>query len=150
MRGASWWSGVRLVAAAVAGLFVLAAPAQAQKVPDGVAQEVLIKSTLLSFNDANITGNYEVLHAKSSKPFRDMFPPDKMKDVFKDFANKHIDIAMVVTQAPVADKAATINDNGVLLLEGHFDTSPKPLRYSLGYIMSDGEWKPVKINVDIK
>jgi hypothetical protein len=30
----------------------------------------------MSFNDANVTGNYAVLHAKLSKPFRDQFTPD--------------------------------------------------------------------------
>jgi len=39
------------------------------------AAGVLIKVTLLTFNDANVTGNYTVLHAKLSKPFRDQFPP---------------------------------------------------------------------------
>lgn len=40
------------------------APASAQKAPDPTMQEVLIKSTLMTFNDANVTGIYTVLHAK--------------------------------------------------------------------------------------
>ena len=30
-------------------------------------QEILIKTALLTLNDANVTGNYTVLHAKLSK-----------------------------------------------------------------------------------
>jgi hypothetical protein len=51
--------------------------------------------------------------------------------------------------APMPDKPAGINDDGVLTLEGHFDTSPKKLKYNLGFIMSDGQWKPIRLNVDI-
>ena len=112
-------------------------------------QEMLIKSTLLTFNDANVTANYTVLHAKMSKPFRDQFPPDRLKTAFKDFSDKHIDIALIAAKIPVPDMPASINDDGVLTLEGHFDTSPKKLKYILGYIMSDGEWKPIRLKVDL-
>jgi hypothetical protein len=148
MRGATKHLWI-LMTVALCGPW-LVSPAQAQKVPDKTVQEVLIKTTLLSFNDANVTGNYTVLHAKASKPFRDQFPPEKMKQVFNDFAAKHIDIAYVAAMAPVPDADASINDNGILALNGHFETKPKILRYSLGFIMSDGEWKPIKISVDIK
>ena len=42
----------------------LADPGKA--VPDSEFQEILIKTTLLSFNDANITGNYAVLFRPNS------------------------------------------------------------------------------------
>jgi hypothetical protein len=145
-----WGRGVALVLAAiVVGSLALAGPARAQKLPDATMQEMLIKSTLLTFNDANITANYTVLHARMSKPFRDQFPPDRLKAAFKDFSEKHIDIALVAAKIPVPDMPASINDDGVLTLEGHFDTSPKKLKYILGYIMSDGEWKPIRLKVDV-
>ncbi len=145
-----WGRGVgRVLAAIVVGWLILATPAQAQKVPDATMQEMLIKSTLLTFNDANVTENYTVLHAKMSKPFRDQFPPDRLKTAFKDFSDKRIDIALVAAKIPVPDMPASINDDGVLTLEGHFDTSPKKLKYILGYIMSDGEWKPIRLKVDL-
>lgn len=144
-----WGRGVvQVLAAIVVGSLALAAPARAQKLPDAMMQEVLIKSTLLTFNDANVTANYTVLHAKMSKPFRDQFPPDRLKVAFKDFSEKHIDIALVAAKIPVPGMPASIND-GVLTLEGHFDAAPKKLKYILGYIMSDGEWKPIRLKGDL-
>ncbi len=35
-------------------------------------------------------------------------------------------------------------------LRGYFDTTPNRVNYDLGFIMSDGEWKLVGINVDLK
>jgi hypothetical protein len=145
-----WWRSVAQVLAAIlVGSATLPAPAHAQKMPDATMQEMLIKSTLMTFNDANVTANYTVLHAKMSKPFRDQFPPDRLKTAFKDFSEKHIDIAMVAARIPVPDMPASINDDGVLTLEGHFDSAPKKLKFILGYIMSDGEWKPIRLKVDI-
>ena len=136
--------------AAVLGVMFAASPAFAQKPPDAFTQEVLVKSTLLTFNDANVTGNYAVMHAKLSKPFRDAFPPERLKEVFKVFHEKRIDFDLIVAKPPTASKPAQINDNGVLMLHGYFDTTPSRVYYELDYIMSDGEWKPIRINVQLK
>ena len=127
-----------------------AAPAAAQPVPIPLIQEALIKSTLLTFNDANITGNYDVLHAKLSKPFRDQFSPERLKEAFKAFADNNVDFKIVAAKAPIAKQEPSVNDKGVLSLSGHFDTTPSHVYYELEFIMSDGEWKPIKINVNIR
>src|SRR5690348_10521139 len=91
-----------LIGVVTAALLSIGAPARAQlNLPDANLQEVLIKTTLLAFNDANITGNYAVLHAKTSKPFRDQFSPERLKEVFKEFAEKHIDFAVIAAKTPV-------------------------------------------------
>ena len=75
--------------AAMIGAVLLAMPAQAEnKIPSPEMQEILIKTYLLSLNDANLTENYTVLQAKIAKPFRDQFSPDRLKQVFKEFADQ--------------------------------------------------------------
>lgn len=139
-----------IVVSALIGMMLATAPAFAQKPPDAFTQEVLVKSTLLTFNDANVTGNYTVLHAKLSKPFRDKFPPERLKEVFKVFHDKRIDFDLIAAKQPIASKPAQVSDNGVLMLRGHFDTKPNGVYYELDYILSDGEWKPIRINVQLK
>lgn len=141
----------------LAGIFVATAigafwtvPVSAQKAPEPAMQEVLIKTTLLTFNDANVTQNYSVLHAKLSKQFRDQFSPERLKEVFKPFVEQKIDIDLIAAKAAIPAKAAEVDDRGVLSLTGHFDTKPSHVFYDLGYVMSDGEWKPIKINVNVK
>jgi hypothetical protein len=138
-----------VVAAVVSAIFAVS-PAIAQKVPDPFTQEVLVKSTLLTFNDANVTGNYTVMHAKLSKPFRDEFPPARLAEVFKVFRDNRIDFDLIVAKPPVASQPARVSENGVLMLYGRFDTTPSQVHYELEYIMSDGEWKPIRINVQLK
>ena len=139
-----------LFAALLIGAMFTSAPARAQKVPEKTVQEVIIKETLMTFNDANVTGNYAVLNAKLSKPFREQFPPERLKEVFKEFATKHIDIAVIAAKAPIPSQDPTVTDDGVLKLYGYFDTSPSRVNYQLEFILSDGEWKAIKINVDLK
>jgi hypothetical protein len=129
---------------------VLAGPALAQKPPTPELQEVLIKASLITFNDANVTGNYSVLHAKMSKPFRDQFTPEKLKEAFKAFVDQHIDFDIVVAKPPVPTEAVKVDDDGRLALRGYFDTKPSRVHYDLAFIMSEGEWKLIKLNVDVK
>ncbi|MEJ0076371.1 MAG: hypothetical protein WDO17_13145 [Alphaproteobacteria bacterium] len=123
--------------------------ALAQKVPGPELQEILIKASLLSFNDANVTGNYAVFHAKLSKPFRDQFPPDKLATVFKEFRDKRIDFDLIAAKKPISEEPK-VDDRGVLSIKGYFDTTPTRVNYDLAFIMSDGEWKLIKIEVDMK
>jgi len=143
----------RLVAIAVVSLVLaLAMPAaQAQnKMPTERGLEILVKSSLLSFNDANVTGIYTVLHAKLSKPFRQQFPPEKLKATFKEFADRNIDIEIIAAMKPMYDPAPVIDNNGKLIVKGSFPTEPARVIFELDFIPSDGEWKLVRINVETK
>jgi hypothetical protein len=140
---------VQFLAIAMAALLFVAGPANAQKVPDAQGQEVLIKVSLLTFNDANVTGNYAVLHAKLAKPFREQFSPERLKESFKVFHEKRIDFDLIAAMPPVATEEAKVDDRGVLMLRGHFDTKPNRVVYTLDFIRSDGEWKLIRLHVKL-
>ena len=93
-----------MLGAVLLASILIAAPAQAQQVPNKTLQEVLVKVTLLTFNDANVTGNYTVLHAKLSKPFRDQFSPARLKEVFKSFSDNNIDFDIIAAKMPIASQ----------------------------------------------
>lgn len=135
---------------AVMALTLMASLAQAQnKVPSERALEALVKATLLTFNDANVTGNYEVFHAKLSKPFREQFPVERLARRFQEFNKKHIDFDIVAALKPVYDPGPKVDDDGKLLVKGHFPTEPLQVYFDLEFIPSDGEWKLISINVKV-
>src|SRR6266496_303358 len=132
------------------GLLLAASAAQAQnKVPSERALEALVKVSLLSFNDANVTGNYAVFRAKLSKPFRDQFPVEKLERTFRDFNRKHVDFDIIAALKPSYDPPPSVDDDGKLLLKGYFPTEPNRVYFDLGFIPSDGEWKLFRINVKV-
>src|ERR1044072_3553771 len=145
VRFARWLAAIALSL----GIFGSCAFAQV-KVPGTEHQEVLVKASLLSFNDANVTGNYAVFHAKLSKPFRDQFPPEKLAETFREFRDKRIDFDIVAAKKPINTEEPRISEGGVLSTKGYFDTTPTRVNYDLGFILSDGEWKLIKIDVDVK
>jgi hypothetical protein len=135
---------------AVMALMLAASLAQAQnKVPSERALEALVKTTLLTFNDANVTGNYEVFHAKLSKPFREQFPIERLARRFQEFNKKHVDFDIVAALRPSYDPAPKVDDDGKLLVKGYFPTEPLQVHFNLEFIPSDGEWKLISINVKV-
>ena len=103
----------------------------------------------MSFNDANITGNYAVFHARLAKPFRDQYSAERLAAVFKAFRDQKIDFAIVTTKPPVASEPPRI-DSGVLKLFGYFETAPSRLNYTLEFMPSEGEWKASRVKVQLK
>jgi hypothetical protein len=131
-------------------LLALTAGALAQRAPNSVLQEMLVKVSLLTFNDANLTGNYSVFHARLAKPFRDKYPPEQLAAGFKVFRDQKIDLDLVAAMQPIPVEDAKVDDRGVLRMKGYFGTQPSRVNYDLQFIMSDGEWKLFHITVNVK
>ena len=139
-------------AVALIGALFWSMPAQAENtVPPPVLQEILIKTTLLTFNDANLTGNYTVLHDKLAKLFRDKITPDGLKAAFKSIADQKADLGLISAMPPVASSEAKINAaRGSLELRGYFATKPSRVTHELDFLPSEGQWKPALIDVRIR
>ena len=135
---------------AVMTLMLVASHAQAQNmVPSERGLEALVKTTLLTFNDANVTGNYAVLHAKLSKPFREQFPVERLARTFRDFNKRHVDFDIIAAMKPAYDPPPRVDDEGKLVVKGSFPTEPLRVYFDLDFIPSDGEWKLIRINVKV-
>jgi hypothetical protein len=140
---------VRTLVALFALLFATDAFAQ-NKVPSERTLETLVKSSLVSFNDAVLTGNYAVLHARLAKPLRDKFSPEQLAKIFKEFADKGAEFYVITTFKPTYDPAPSIDGEGILLVKGVFPTEPSKVAFDLKYIPSDGGWRLLGINVTMK
>lgn len=142
----------RWIVAALAPLVlaVLPASAAAQQVPSPTLQEVLIKNSLIGFNDAVQTGNFDVFHSRLATPFRQQFTAEKLRQAFQSFFDQRIDIAPIAAREPVMSEEPVIDGRGALLLRGYFATKPSRVTFSLDYLMSDGAWKLISINVRVR
>ncbi|WP_020696899.1 hypothetical protein [Reyranella massiliensis] len=129
-------------------LVLFALPAMAQnKVPPDRALEALVKATLLTFNDANVSGNYDIFHAKAAKPFRDQFTPEQLKATFNEFNKKSIDFDIIAAMTPIYAPKAAVDGDGKLIVKGYFPTEPSRLTFELEFIPSDAQWKMIRIYV---
>jgi hypothetical protein len=57
---------------------------------------------------------------------------------------------LIAAMASISIEEPKVDDDGRLTLMGYFDTTPNRVNYDLAFIMSDGEWKLVSINVNVR
>src|SRR5207237_9570047 len=120
-RPMRYWARFRWAAAVALLVAASSIRAHALDMPSPFVQEVLIKSILVTLNDAVASDNFTILHAKISKPFRDQFPPEKLRAVFKDLVEKHAVCDPIVASPVIAEDEAKIDEKGVRGLQGGSD-----------------------------
>jgi hypothetical protein len=140
---------VRTLVALLVLLFATDAFAQ-NKVPSERTLETLVKASLVSFDDAVLTGNFSVFHARLAKPLRDKYSPEELAKIFKTFAEQKAELYVVTTYKPTYDPAPAIDKDGKLQVKGVFPTEPSKVAFDLTFVPSEGAWRLIGINVTMK
>lgn len=134
----------------IALIAIFLAPAFAAEIPSDDDQDILIRSTLMTFNDANMTGNYSVLLAKASKQFQEQFTAEKLAASFEEFRKKELYFEEVVTADYDSYEKAKFDSDGALLLAGVFATDDMKVSYKLRYVQNNKVWKLIGLDVNAK
>jgi hypothetical protein len=125
-------------------------PADAASVPSDDEQEVLIRTTLMTFNDANMTGIYSVLHAKASKEVQAQLSIEKLFETFKPFRTNQLFFEDIIYEDYDSYEDAKFDDEGALVLAGVFKTDSIRVKYRLRFIKNDASWKWLGINANVE
>jgi hypothetical protein len=125
-----------------------AAAPQQQQLPVSLEQALyLIRSTLLTLNDANRTGNYTVLRDLASPDFQNRNTAADLSDSFADLRRRHFDLFSVALAAPQLAAAPALDGNGMLRLTGFFPTRPQQINFDLLFQNVGGQWRLFGISV---
>jgi hypothetical protein len=124
------------------------APQQQQQLPVSLEQALyLIRSTLLSLNDANRTGNYTVLRDLAAPDFQAKNTAADLAQSFSDLRRRNFDLFSVALAAPQLSAAPALDGNGMLRLTGAFPTRPLQINFDLLFQNVGGQWRLFGISV---
>jgi hypothetical protein len=123
-------------------------PVFAAEIPSDDDQDVMIRTTLMTFNDANMTGNYSVFLAKASKEFQNQFTVDKMAAAFESFRTHGLFFESVATEDYDSYEKAKIEPDGQLVLAGVFKIDRMQVKYVLKFFQNNKVWKVSGITVN--
>lgn len=101
----------------------------------------LIRSTLLTLNDANRSGNYTVLHDLAAPDFQANNTAADLGQNFADLRHRNFDLYGVALLAPQFTESPSLDQNGLLRLAGYFATQPRQISFDLAYQNVSGEWR---------
>jgi hypothetical protein len=116
----------------------------------------LVKNTLMDFADAVEKGDFADFHADCSKPFKKQFTAEKMTNEFKVFIDKKDLAVPILRQAPTKELIMAISKvekkNGfqILTAAGSIPTSPSITSFDNKYILENGVWRIIEVEVRMK
>jgi hypothetical protein len=119
------------------------APA-AQQPPPGLSVEqtlYLIRSTLLTLNDANRSGNYTVFRDLAAPDFQASNSAADLAANFTDLRRRKFDLFAVAVLGPQLFSAPAIDGAGLLRISGVFPTRPQQIRFDLAFQQVGGLWR---------
>jgi len=113
---------------------------QGTQVPDTNQLVILIRSTLLAVNHANLTGNYTVLRELGTPGFQQSNNPTRLADIFKVIRDRNIDLGPIAILEAKLSRQPSINANGQLRLTGFFPSRPEQVNFDLAFYKRNGRW----------
>jgi hypothetical protein len=158
--------GARWTALALAGLLTVAAPAMAQApkapdpkpapaaapqaaLPDAEGIVLLIRTTLITLNDAVQTGNFTALRDRAAPGFREANSAARLGVIFAGLAQRGVDLAAVAILAPQLDRAPAIDPkSGMLNIKGHFPGQPVRIDFEILFQPVGGRWRVFGLSVN--
>jgi hypothetical protein len=119
-------------------------PPQAQPqvaVPDANKLAILIHTSLIALNQANLTGNYTVLRDLAAPGFQQANSPAKLAEIFSQLRRQRLDLGPIVLFTPKLVRHPVVDERGLLTLSGFFDTQPQRVEFDLLFQPVGGEWR---------
>ncbi len=127
-------------------------PAQAQQQQSQQAQQpampvtteqalYLIRSTLLTLNDANRSGNYTVLRDLAAPDFQARNTAADLSQSFSDLRRRNFDLYGAALLAPQLTAVPTRDQRGFLHLTGFFPTRPQQINFDLMFADVTNQWR---------
>ena len=116
-------------------------PAPQPTVPSDDVLLLLIRSTLIALNQANVTGNYSVLRDLAAPSFREANSLEKLTQIFARMRQRNLDLAPILLIQPKLYRKAEITPKGMLRITGFFEIDPERVNFDLLYQPVQGRWR---------
>ena len=110
---------------------------------------LLVRTALLTLNDAIQSGNFTVLRDVAAPGFRQVNTASKLGQAFSDLQSQGLDLSMVAVMEPKLDPKPKLDKkNNTLRITGVFPGEPVGISFDLIYQVVGGKWRLFGISVN--
>jgi hypothetical protein len=107
----------------------------------------LVRSTLLTLNDANQSGNYTVLRDLAAPDFQAHNTAADLSQIFSDLRRRNFDLYGAALLAPQLTAVPALDQRGFLHLAGYFPTKPQQINFDLLFQNVANQWRLYGISI---
>jgi len=108
---------------------------------------LLARTTLLTLNDANRSGNYTVLRDLGSPEFQARNTAADLGLVFAEMRKSNLSLFSVLLLTPQLTSAPELDNEGRLRVAGFIPMRPQQVKFDLVYEQSGGQWKLLNLGI---
>lgn len=112
--------------------------------------EAMVKNALMSLNDANLTGNYSVFHARLHSVFRSQKTAAELATIFAGFRAARIDLSPALVHRAFFAEPPHLDGTGQVRAKGYFETRPWRTSFDLDWARDGNAWGLMRINVQAR
>jgi hypothetical protein len=109
----------------------------------------LVRSTLLTLNDANHSGNYTVLRDLAAPDFQARNTAADLSQIFSDLRRRDVDLYGAALLAPQLTAVPALDQRGFLHLAGYFPTQPQQINFELLFQNVANHWRLYGISISM-
>lgn len=124
--------------------------------PSNAVVEGLVKDTMKEFRDAVQSEDFSRLYNDASEDFQGTYTLDQVKSAFKSYTEKKKFVVPILDKVPTMDvewdhPVGVRSEKGlnILMAAGKFKTKPYNVRFDYEYVKRGGEWKLLKLVINI-
>jgi hypothetical protein len=110
----------------------------------------LINGSIGLFADAVLQGNFDTFYANISEVWKQQTTAAALQEIFQKFIDKKVDLSFTKTATPNIPAAPTINEKGILIIQGAFPIGTGGVVFQNQYIKENNAWKLFGINIQIQ
>jgi hypothetical protein len=107
----------------------------------------LIRSTLLTLDDANRSGNYTVFRDLAAPDFQARNTAADLSQIFSDLRRRNFDLYGAALLAPQLTAVPALDQRGFLHLAGYFPTKPQQINFDLLFQNVANQWRLYGISI---
>ena len=100
---------------------------------------ILIRSALSSLQDADDTGDYDVLYGLGNQAFRAANPPQKLATTFAGV--RAYNLKSVLVLEPQFTQLPQLDQNGMMTMSGFFVSDSYRINFSLVFAPENNQWR---------
>jgi hypothetical protein len=121
---------------------------QSGSTPNGAEQVRLVRATTHDFADAVARKDFTAFHANTASLWQKQITPAGLQSAMQPFVDSGADFRVLDKMTPVI-KTAVLDEDGALVIEGSYPTTPTPFTFRHRYLYEGLDWKLIGINSKI-
>jgi hypothetical protein len=109
----------------------------------------LVRDNLLRFEEAIKSQSFDAFYESVAVHWQDQLTKGQLQRAFQPFIDQKVSLAGIGQANPVFDIPPAVNSEGLLVVAGHYETSPYRVRFAMRFFYELPAWKLFGLDVDL-